>query len=78
MSDEIGYAYGNLQAKRGKTAACPYGTTPVGGSPDLPDQCVQTSRYACDATPNPMGIANGDHRLVERDIALDAGPRISS
>ena len=73
VSVEIPYSYGNLQARRFKKSVCPHGYTAVGPNTNLPDYCVLTPKSTCDVTSNPMGIANGDHNLVERDIARSAG-----
>src|SRR5207248_1528517 len=71
VSQPIPYGYGWLQPKRSKTAVCPYGYSPVGPS-GLPDYCVQVPKCCKDRTPNPMGIANGDHSLIETDISPTA------
>jgi YD repeat-containing protein len=71
VSLEIPYGYGNLQPKRGKTAVCPYGYSPVGPT-DLPDYCIKATKCPCDAVGNPMGVANGDHSRIETDITPSA------
>ena len=72
VSNYIPYGYGLLQPKRSKTAVCPYGYTAVGPDASLPDYCIQAPKNCCVATPNPMGITNGDHGRVETDIAPTA------
>lgn len=68
VSSEIPYGYGWLQPTRAKAAVCPFGYSPVGTNPSFPDYCILPPP-CCGATPNPMGIANGDHGKVETDIA---------
>lgn len=72
---EINYPYGHLQPVRWKTVTCPPGTTPAGGSAQLPDQCAPVPPPPCchANTPNPMGIASGSHGLVELDIPAAPG-----
>lgn len=75
ISALIGYNWGWLQPRRFKRAVCPEGYSAVGPDPNLPDYCVLPPRYVCEATPNPLGIANGDHGLTETDIeATPASP----
>jgi hypothetical protein len=77
VSEVVPYDFGGLQPLRFKTAVCPDGFSPVGGEPNLPDYCKQLAppKCPCETTPNPMGIANGDHSLVETDIkASGASP----
>lgn len=69
VSEMIPYGYGWLQPTRYKTAVCPYGYTAVGSNASLPDYCIRPPKNCCEVTPNPMGIANGDHGRVETDIA---------
>jgi YD repeat-containing protein len=68
VSLELPYPYGHLQPKRYKTAVCPTGYQAVGPDSNLPDYCKKPTKYCCDTTPNPMGVANADHGRIERDI----------
>ena len=72
VSEVFNYPYGDLMATRSKSAVCPYGYTPVGGTSSMPDYCMQMPKCPCETTPNPMGIANGDHSLAEIDISPTA------
>jgi YD repeat-containing protein len=79
ISEPFGYQYGLLQPVRNKVSFCPTGYKLVGGTSTLPDYCIEIPKDCpiCQGkkgvppptTPNPMGIANGDHGLVVNDIA---------
>ena len=75
ISEGIPYDYGGLQPTRSKSAVCPVGYNPVGGTSGLPDYCIQVPKCPCETTPDPMGIVNGDQNLTETDIGpTDASP----